>query len=78
MFDDVLLNVAGRPSRGFNVPRDAKPNQQPPDMSRFNTGHSFTTVTPGRRATRLLFANSYSIVMRVLSHVISCHLVSSS
>ncbi|KAK4073602.1 hypothetical protein Trihar35433_3076 [Trichoderma harzianum] len=73
MFDDVSFNVAGRPSRGFNVPRDAKPNQQPPGMSRFNTGHSFTTVTPGRRATRLLFANSYSIVMRVLSHVISSH-----
>ncbi|KAL7955526.1 hypothetical protein V8C34DRAFT_291454 [Trichoderma compactum] len=53
--------------------RDAKPNQQPPGMSRFNTGQSFTTVTPGRRATRLLLADSYSIVMRVLSHVISSH-----
>ncbi|KAK4077110.1 uncharacterized protein Triagg1_4077 [Trichoderma aggressivum f. europaeum] len=66
----LLLAVS---SRGFNVPEMLGPINNPPGMSRFNAGQSFTTVTPGRRATRLLLADSYPIVMRVLSHVISPH-----
>ncbi|KAL7938515.1 hypothetical protein V8C35DRAFT_288315 [Trichoderma chlorosporum] len=47
--------------------RDARPNHQTPWPSRFNAGQSSATVTPGRRATRLPFATSCSIVMRVSS-----------